>query len=194
MNRVVNSATASWITALVLLSAGCSHPQNDANAPIGQSGEVPKPKNKKTAPVFEASPGRLLLSATLKARCNWTQSADEDVQSHFNDGLLRVQGMGVLDRVADCLQGPLRGSVLTVTAHTDARGTGSYNQNLGTLRSKSVQQYLTGRSVAAARITLVSRAEPNQTEQGDATAASARNIQLDVAGPSQPKPGSASPE
>ena len=95
--------------------------------------------------------------------------------------------MEILDRVADCLRGPLQGSTLTVIAYTDARGTGSYNQNLGNLRSRAVRDYLTARGVPASRIALISHEEPTQTEQGRATAATGRNLELDVAQAAPPR-------
>jgi len=72
----------------------------------------------------------------------------------------------ILDDVATSLARPEAASLnLVVTGNTDAIGGESYNSRLGENRAKAVADYLTGKGVAASRITQRSAGETNPVAQ-----------------------------
>jgi OOP family OmpA-OmpF porin len=72
----------------------------------------------------------------------------------------------ILDDVSTSLARPEAASLnLVVTGNTDAIGGESYNSRLGENRAKAVADYLTGKGVAASRITQRSAGETNPVAQ-----------------------------
>jgi outer membrane protein OmpA-like peptidoglycan-associated protein len=65
---------------------------------------------------------------------------------------IRAESFPTLDEVVRVLSGEASWS-LTIEGHTDSTGTPAHNQVLSEQRAKSVREYLTGKGVAAGRLT-----------------------------------------
>jgi outer membrane protein OmpA-like peptidoglycan-associated protein len=167
---------------ILLLSGACAHEQVDgASLPVG------KPRTAVAAgapaPQYPTSPGLVLSSTRLAQKCDLGEPTD-GAQTDFNASLLRIAGMERLDRIAKCmLQGPLRDVTVTVTSHSDNRHTGPYNQNLGTLRARTVRDYLVERGVESAHVALVPRSARSAASAGSKPRPRGRNVELDEATP-----------
>lgn len=85
---------------------------------------------------------------------------------------IRAESFPTLDEVVRVLSGETSWS-LTIEGHTDSTGTPAHNQVLSEQRAKSVREYLTGKGVAAGRLTTagygqVKPVADNATELGRA--------------------------
>lgn len=160
---------------------GCAHSQqNEARLPVGKA----RAPTSATAQVrqFKTSPGALLVSAHLRTTCGLSQLSAPGEEGDFNGDLLRIQAMSALDNVAVCLlQGPLKNTTLTMTAYTDARDTGTYNQKLGEMRARSVSDYLSFRGVPKSRLKLISLLKRDERADASRIRHPARNVELGVA-------------
>ena len=67
---------------------------------------------------------------------------------------IRSESFPTLDEVVRVLAGEKSWS-LTIEGHTDSTGTPAHNQTLSEQRAKSVREYLTGKGVAAGRLSTV---------------------------------------
>jgi outer membrane protein OmpA-like peptidoglycan-associated protein len=64
---------------------------------------------------------------------------------------------------------------ILIVGHTDDRGTGSYNLELGTRRAEAVRDYLVAQGVATSRIDLETRGETQPMASGSSAGAMAQN-------------------
>jgi outer membrane protein OmpA-like peptidoglycan-associated protein len=64
---------------------------------------------------------------------------------------------------------------ILIVGHTDARGTGAYNLELGTRRAEAVRDYLVAQGVASSRIELETRGETQPIASGNSEGAMAQN-------------------
>ncbi len=67
---------------------------------------------------------------------------------------IRAESFSTLDEVVKLLAAEPSWS-LTIEGHTDSTGTAAHNQTLSEQRARSVQEYLVGKGIAAARLTSV---------------------------------------
>lgn len=126
------------------------------------------------APAAPAAAAEIVVSTTVRSKCDVPETSSEAPQFDFDDTALRPRGKGILDQVAQCMRdGSMKGEQVTVVGHTDPRGSDDYNRRLGMLRAEAARDYLTTQGVAAERITVKSRGEQ------DATGGQAGEWQLD---------------
>lgn len=64
---------------------------------------------------------------------------------------------------------------LSITGHTDARGTDQYNQDLGYRRAQSVQKYFEGKGIPASKIVIESRGEKEPADDNNTDSGRANN-------------------
>lgn len=64
---------------------------------------------------------------------------------------------------------------LSITGHTDAKGSDEYNQALGYRRAQTVQQYFVTRGVPAVKIITESKGEKEPADNNNTTAGRAKN-------------------
>jgi outer membrane protein OmpA-like peptidoglycan-associated protein len=157
-------------TAPVLLVIACTHDQPKAMAPTASTVAAPTP-----APVAATPPDASFnVSDAVRAKCNLPDNPTDSPQFDFDQADLRPRGMGILDGIATCLQkGSMKGEGVTVTGHTDPRGSDSYNEDLGMRRANTARDYLVSKGIASADITVTSRGKL------DATGGEAAGWQLD---------------
>jgi peptidoglycan-associated lipoprotein len=82
----------------------------------------------------------------------------EPVYFDFNESALSTEATGAIDRDAECLKTWMARPV-TLTGHTDPRGTEEYNIALSDKRAQSVRERLTRIGVDPARIKMVAKGE-----------------------------------
>lgn len=92
----------------------------------------------------------------------------------FDDATVRAEDMALLSSHAAFLRDH-DGYTVTVEGHCDERGAESYNNGLGMKRAQAVQDVLTGKGVAAARIEAVSFGESRPASAGRSEADWAKN-------------------
>jgi OOP family OmpA-OmpF porin len=168
MSRVICSlSTRRFCMALVvapcLLLSACSHEQPPPQVP---STATPSPPS-----VAQKTPQDNLfkVSPAVQAKCNLPDTPTASPQFDFDDAGLRPRGMGILDGIATCIrEGSLKGEGVSITGHTDPRGSDSYNQDLGMRRADATRDYLMSKGVASTDITVQSRGKQDAT--GDAAA------------------------
>ena len=150
------------VTPCLVLSA-CSQ-QQPPQVPVAAA---PSP-----TPVAQTPPAQdnlFKVSPAVQAKCNLPDTPTDSPQFDFDDSGLRPRGMGILDAVATCVRvGSLKGEGVTITGHTDPRGSDSYNQDLGMRRADTTRDYLMSKGVASTDITVKSRGKQDAT--GDAAA------------------------
>jgi outer membrane protein OmpA-like peptidoglycan-associated protein len=64
---------------------------------------------------------------------------------------------------------------VSITGHTDARGTDQYNQDLGYRRAQSVQKYFESKGMAASKIIIESRGEKEPADDNNTDSGRAKN-------------------
>lgn len=64
---------------------------------------------------------------------------------------------------------------LSITGHTDARGTDQYNQELGYQRAQSVQRYFESKGIPASKIIIESRGEKEPADDNNTDSGRAKN-------------------
>lgn len=82
----------------------------------------------------------------------------QTINFDFDKAELRPDAKAALDQKLPILT-TNSGVTIRIAGHTDSRGSGEYNLQLGQRRAASVRDYLTARGVAASRIELVSYGE-----------------------------------
>ena len=84
----------------------------------------------------------------------------------------------MLNEVADVL---IRNAdmVVRIEGHTDSRGSDKYNKRLSQDRANSVQKYLVGQAVPAARMTAVGLGEEQPIESNDSEDGRAKNRRVE---------------
>lgn len=163
----------SFFTAVVvapcLVLSACSHDQPPPRAPTAAAPSA--------APIAQKPPPQdnlFKVSPAVQAKCNLPNTPTGSPQFDFDDAGLRPRGMGILDGIATCVrEGALKGEGVTITGHTDPRGSNSYNQDLGMRRADATRDYLVSKGVASTDISVQSRGKQ------DATGDEAAGWQLD---------------
>jgi outer membrane protein OmpA-like peptidoglycan-associated protein len=99
--------------------------------------------------LFDGLRHRGTRSLTTKEREAIVAMADErpsvDLQIFFdfNSAAIAPQAVPQLTKLGNALAKPeLKGSLVTISGHTDAKGSDSYNQKLSERRAESVKRYL----------------------------------------------------
>lgn len=98
-----------------------------------------------------------------------------DLHFAFDSAAIDAQDRAQLDGIAGRLRGEAASTRLSITGHTDSKGTDAYNQRLSERRAKSVSNYLIQAGVPAASIVSVKgmgERQPiatNETAEGRAT-------------------------
>jgi peptidoglycan-associated lipoprotein len=64
---------------------------------------------------------------------------------------------------------------ILIVGHTDDRGTGAYNMDLGTRRAEAVRDYLVAQGIASSRIEPETRGETQPMASGSSEGAMAEN-------------------
>ncbi len=174
MKMICLAATGSMRAAVcgvgaLLCIVGCSHEQKPAAMPL----PVGPP------PVAVAQPSTptqafIVVSESLKKRCNLPDSPDAAPQFDFDETALRPRGENILVSLASCMtDGNMKGEGIVVVGHTDPRGSDDYNLDLGQRRAQVAADYLTSHGVQMAQILVQSRGKQ------DATGATPDGWQLD---------------
>ena len=118
--------------------------------------------------------GRCTAPDAAKASCQL-----EAVYFGFDDSSLTSEARSTLDADRQCLR--QRGDPpVTVTGHTDERGTTEYNLALGQRRAESVRKYLTGLGADGSRIRVVSQGEERPADPGHDESAWAKNRRAEI--------------
>lgn len=98
-----------------------------------------------------------------------------DLHFAFDSAEVSPQDRAQLDGIAGRLRGEAASTRLSITGHTDSKGTDAYNQRLSERRAKSVSNYLIQAGVPAASVVSVKgmgERQPiatNETAEGRAT-------------------------
>ena len=141
--------------APVLLLIACTHDQPTAVVPTVATVAAPIPAPVAATPPPDTS---FKVSEAVRVKCNLPDTPTDSPQFDFDQTALRPRGMGILDGIAACMQkGSLKGEGVTVTGHTDPRGSDSYNEDLGLRRANTARDYLVSKGVASAEVTVTSR-------------------------------------
>ena len=142
--------------ALALALSGCSTnaPAQDAS----QSGVNAHPYTAEGTPPDDPKT-TVQVSKALRERCNLPEDTRAAPSFEFDESALHTGGRNVLDDVARCLVGALKGEAVTIIGRTDDQGSSAYNKNLGSNRAAAARDYLVSRGVATGRLHLMSRGE-----------------------------------
>lgn len=150
---------------LALQSVACSH--EPAKTPVVN---LPPAGMPSPAPTAANNDDSFVISEGVRKKCSLPETADKSPQFDFDEAALRPRGEGILDSVAACVTtGAMKGEGLTITGHTDPRGTAEYNQSLGMQRANAARDYLVSKGVASSELTVTSRGEQDaagETESG----------------------------
>lgn len=130
-----------------------------------------------------APPGQIVVSTSVRTKCDLPDTTGEAPQFDFDDTSLRPRGMGILDQLALCMrEGALKGQRVTIVGHTDPRGSEDYNRRLGTLRAEVARDYLTGKGVPSEGVAVTSRGEQDATGEGPGAWQQDRRVEIQEAG------------
>jgi len=165
MSKVDRSGAWSFsfvASALALQVAACSHePTKTAHDELPPAGAI--------APMSAPSSNdTFIISESLRKKCSLPETAGNSPQFDFDEAALRPRGQGILDSIAACVTtGSMKGEGVTITGHTDPRGSAQYNQSLGMQRANAARDYLAAKGVASAEMTVESRGEQDATGQSE---------------------------
>jgi len=104
---------------------------------------------------------------------------ESDVLFDIDSAILKPGSRAALDEAAQVFQ-EFPKTAIVVQGHTDATGTEMHNQELSEDRAQSVVSYLTGRGVAAARITAVGYGEGQPIASNDTESGRSQNRRVDL--------------
>lgn len=154
---------------------GCSRePAKTAEVnlpPAGMLSATPSPA---------AANDSFIISDSLRKKCSLPESADKSPQFDFDEAALRPRGEGILDSIAACVTtGSMKGEGLTITGHTDPRGSAEYNQSLGMQRANAARDYLASKGVASTEMTVTSRGEQDAEGQSESGFQLDRRVEID---------------
>jgi outer membrane protein OmpA-like peptidoglycan-associated protein len=124
----------------------------------------------------KASLGTIAGYATLTVASTAASIATMEELVHFayDKSDLTDSSRAALDSKVKVFQSDPAMRILIV-GHTDDRGTGSYNLELGTRRAEAVRAYLVAQGVASSRIELETRGESQPLASGSSEGAMAQN-------------------
>lgn len=115
--------------------------------------------------------------------CNMRNPPRDVPRFDFEAARLVPRGDDVLARVAACVaSGRLGSDTLTLTGHTDPRGTTEYNKQLGTYRALAAKQHLVDLGVAPSFVLTDSRGERDAQGSNEPSWASDRKVEVHLTG------------
>jgi outer membrane protein OmpA-like peptidoglycan-associated protein len=97
----------------------------------------------------------------------------------FDQSKLNTRAIHVLDSLVGGLSNRTL-EELVIVGHTDNVGTAHYNQELGLLRAKSVQQYLNARTALPTRLEMNSEGEQAPVASNDSNRGRASNRRVEI--------------
>ena len=126
-----------------------------------------KAKPVETTPeVVKAEPKNDPVKAQITPAPGATAPPADNIYFDFDSYSIASQSKGVLDHLAEYLsKNP--GSSVTISGHTDARGTTEYNLMLGDQRAKAAHDYLVRSGIDPIRIKTISFGEERPAVPGD---------------------------
>ena len=137
-----------------------------------------KPPEQQMRPV---SPS-INASEELIERCKLNfGSVDKAPKFEFDKSELLPADYDVLRQIADCVNGPLKGSGLSLVGRADPRGTTEYNDGLGMRRATTVSGFLQEQGVVESRIERSSRGERDAIGTDEASWAIDRRVDVSLA-------------
>jgi len=111
-----------------------------------------------------AAPAPTPVPAPKPAAQKVTLSAD--ALFDFNKAVLRSEGKGKLDKLAEDVKG-LNLEVIIATGHADRFGSDAYNQKLSEKRAAAVKAYLVGKGIDANRVFAEGKGETQHVTKPD---------------------------
>jgi peptidoglycan-associated lipoprotein len=173
MDHFVKSrGVAAWAAALCspIMLLACAHDQSAGPRRVAEPLVVPQVVPPPIAVIPPAPPAAavFVVSESVRKKCNLPEAlAAEAPEFDFDRAELRDRGKDMLDRIALCMtDGSLQDRGITVTGHTDARGTDVYNMDLGLERAISARNYLGEHGVTMSAVQVQSRGEQDATGTG----------------------------
>jgi outer membrane protein OmpA-like peptidoglycan-associated protein len=174
-NNLLGPRSLGCVAGLMaLLALACSRePPTTAHfnlPPAGMLGPTPAPKS---------GADSFIISEGLRKKCSLPQTAENSPQFDFDEATLRPRGEGILDSIATCVTtGSLKGEGVTITGHTDPRGSTEYNLSLGMQRANAARDYLAGKGVASSEMTVTSRGEQDAAGQTESEFQLDRRVEI----------------
>ncbi len=98
----------------------------------------------------------------------------------FESAALVDEAQKTLQRLAKCMQGPLKGRKVLLTGHCDARGEYEFNMGLGAERAEGVKTALSALGVGADSMATTSRGKLDATGQDEAGYANDRRVDIEI--------------
>lgn len=137
----------------------------DRPAPVRAARAAPPVES--PAPVVAAAPAPMpppmAMPAAAPARFEKVTLSSTELFA-FDSATLRLP-QPKLDEIADVLRRNSQIDRVTITGYTDRLGSDAYNRALSQRRADAVKSYLTGKSIAAARLETLARGEENPVVQ-----------------------------
>jgi outer membrane protein OmpA-like peptidoglycan-associated protein len=129
------------------------------------------------------SPTRSLSSGereTLKVAARDRRSIDLEIYFETNSAVVGPKAAAELDTLGEALNDPsLEGGQFMIAGHTDAKGSGGYNQKLSERRALAVEHYLIQKArVPAARLVAIGYGKEQYKNPADPLAAENRRVQI----------------
>ena len=97
-----------------------------------------------------------------------------------NKSNLRAAGSAQLDDVAAKLKGFYSLDSISVTGHTDSRGTAAYNQGLSERRAATVKDYLVSKGIPASKIITSGAGETSPVASNDTAEGRQKNRRVEI--------------
>ena len=135
--------------------------------------------------VAEAEMNRLTaalgrIAETRRTALGLVMSLDEGyLKFDFDEAELRPEGREVLSRIAGILF-TADDFAITVSGHTDARGTEAYNQELSERRARAVVDYLVGAGLSADLFTVQGLGKSQLLDPGNSEEAHIKNRRVEL--------------
>ena len=190
MNKILTTAAFSSIAAsLVLAGSAMAAEVVSLNSSDPTSDEIIQGFTGNKAGSEEGGiPGVKFRGIRMKKAPEASSSCDVPsgavalhIQFEVNSFNLSPNGRKTLDEMAKAMQSAeLRNCNFMIEGHTDASGKASYNQWLSEKRAQSVGDYLTGNSVASARLEMVGKGENEPLNPRNTYAAENRRVQFAI--------------
>ncbi|MDA1185308.1 MAG: OmpA family protein [Acidobacteria bacterium] len=120
------------------------------------------------------------IAETRRTALGLVMSLDDGyLKFDFDRAELRPESREVLSRIAGILF-TADGFVITVSGHTDARGTTEYNQALSTRRAQAVADYLIGAGLPGDLFTVQGLGKSQPLDPGNTEEAHATNRRVEL--------------
>ena len=120
------------------------------------------------------------IAETRRTALGLVMSLDEgSLKFDFDRADLRPESRETLSLIAGILF-TSDDFAITVSGHTDARGSAEYNQRLSERRARAVADYLIGAGLARERFTVEGLGKAHPLDAGDSDEAHARNRRVEL--------------